>query len=83
MNSYAQFVHEYEGSDGTTRYAVGEWNPEKGQYYADLDATTCRLTGCSGQFARRPGGMDNYPTRKQALGRARYLFSHRYEYDPY
>ncbi len=81
--SYTQFVHEYGDRNGNTRYAVGEWDQERGQYYADLDATTAKLTGCSGQFANRPAGMDNYPTRKQALSRARYLFSHRYEEAPF
>jgi len=82
-NSYTKFVHEYENKNGNIRYAVGEWDQKRGQYHADLDASTAKLTGYSGQFARRPGGMDNYATKKQALSRARHLFGHRYEFEAY
>jgi len=73
---FTQYVHEYwsERTD-STRYAVAEWNPERAQFFAPLDSTTAKLTGCSGKFCRKlPGGMDTYPTRTQALRRARYLF---------
>jgi hypothetical protein len=72
--SYSLYVHEYVTDRGQTRYAVGDWDEHKAQYTAPLDKTTARLTGCFGQFSRKPSGMDNYPTYKQALRRARYLF---------
>lgn len=73
---YTQYVHEYTSDhSGDTRYAVGRWDPERGQYIAPLDKSTAQLTGCHSQFARSEAGMDNYPTRRQALRRARYLFS--------
>ena len=81
--NYTQFVHEFIGKDGNIWFAVGEWDQERGQYTAPLDASTAKLTGCGGQFAQRPQGMDHYPTRKQALSRARYLFSYRYEFEEY
>ena len=71
---YTQYVHEFTDEQNRTRYAVGEWDADRGQYTAPLDATTARLTGCSGRFARLPEGMEYYKSRRRALRRARYLF---------
>ena len=71
---YAQFVHEFTDEHGATRYAVGRWVPERSHYFRPFDATEARLTGCSGEYARRPSAMQNYATRKKALARARYLW---------
>jgi len=71
---YDRYVHRYEDERGRTWFAVGRWDQERGQYWAPLDASTARLTGCSAQFARKPFGMDHYSTRRAAYDRARYLF---------
>ena len=78
---YTQYVHEFTDDNGKTWFAVGEWDQGRGQYTAPLDASTAKLTGCHSQFAKRPQDMDHYPTRKQALSRARYLFGYRYEFE--
>jgi len=72
---YTQYVHEYTDDDGKTRYAVGEWSMERGQFTAPLDARTRKLTGCSAEFSRTANGMGGYLKRSDALRRARYLFS--------
>ena len=73
---FTQYVTEFI-DNGNIRYAVGRWDQKRGQFYAPLDKTTARLTGCFGEFSRTPVGMPNYKTRKQALRRARYLFGDR------
>jgi hypothetical protein len=72
-DTYTQYVHEYE-RNGQTRYAVGRWDEERGQYTRPHDQEEYKLTGCSASFARRPEDMQSYPTRRQALRRARYLY---------
>jgi hypothetical protein len=74
--SYAKYVHEIECDDGKTRYAVGLWNQHDGQFTVPLDANTRKLTGCFAAFARKITGLPGpaYPTRAQALRRARYLY---------
>lgn len=74
MNDYTQYVHEYETELGGTRYAVGEWHQEQGQYFRPFDRREWKLTGCSAEFCRTPNGMQSYSSRKKALARARYLF---------
>ena len=72
-NIYTEYVHEYE-RNGKTRYAVGRWDEERGQYFRPFDRSEYLATGCSAKFARKPEGMQSYPTKRQALRRARYLF---------
>ncbi len=72
--NYTQYVHEYEDNNGTTWHAVARWDPQAGQYIRPLDHTEHKLTGCSAECARTPSGIQSYPTRRQALRRARYLF---------
>lgn len=71
---WTQFVHEFVDDNGQTRYAVAEWDEERGQYVRPFDASEYKLTGCSKEFAKRPGGVQSFKSRKQALARARYLF---------
>jgi len=79
MRDFTQYVHEYENAIGETRYAVGEWFQERGQYICPHGAHTAKLTGCSGSFAQTAAGLpDTYESRGRALRRARYLF---YEMD--
>jgi len=75
---FTQYVHEFTDRTGHTRYAVGRWNQDRGQYTRPFDDTEAKLTGCSAEFARLPSGMQSYRSRKKALRRARYLF---YEMD--
>jgi hypothetical protein len=74
MSKYTEFVHEFTDAAGSVWYAVGRHNAVSGQYYRDFDATERKLTGCSQEFARTPAGIQNYPTKRQALRRARYLY---------
>jgi hypothetical protein len=71
---YTQYVHEYTDEDGVQRYAVGEWDQEKGQYICPLDKRTAELSGCSREYSRTPAGLGGYKSRQKALRRARYLF---------
>ena len=75
MADYAQYVHEFENDRGQTRFAVAEWDAERGQYIRPFDHRESERTGCSAEFARKPGGVQNFASRKQALRRARYLFA--------
>lgn len=72
--NYTQYVHEFVDRYGQTRYAVAEWDQERGQYIRPFDRSEARLTGASAEFARTLSGVQHLPTRKQALARARYLF---------
>jgi hypothetical protein len=72
---YDQFVHEFETENGETRYAVAHYNPESGQYTCPLDSRMRKLTGCTAEYANTPAGIGGYPTKRQALRRARYLFA--------
>jgi len=71
---YTQFVHEYINEKGQQHYVVAQWNPNSGQYTRPLDRTERRLTGCSAEFGPL-SYHQSFPTRRQALRRARYLFS--------
>ena len=71
---YTQYVHEFSDRSGQIRYAVGRWDDDHAEYIRPFDATERRLTGCSAEFARKPEAIQSFPTRKQALRRARYLF---------
>jgi len=75
--TYSQYVHSYRQSDGSVRYVVACYVQEKGIYRVPI----------------RPGGRRNdyleeksldvvipyysYPTRRQALRRARYIYGGR------
>lgn len=43
-------VHAFKNRKNETRYAVGLYNEQAGQYEAPLDAEQRRLTGCSAEF---------------------------------
>jgi len=72
--NYTQFVHEFTDDEGRTRYAVGQWSLEHGQYTAPLDTRTRKLTGCFAEFSSTTKGLGGYLKRSDALRRARYLF---------
>jgi hypothetical protein len=72
---YTQYIHEFVDDDGKTRFAVGQWSQENGQFTTPLDARTRKLTGCSAEFSRTAKGLGGYLKRSDALRRARYLFS--------
>lgn len=78
-NKWTQYVHEFTDSSGNTRYAVGEWDEKNAQYTCPLDKHTALLTGCHTEFAKTPAGLGGYPTKKQALRRARWIFGGRDE----
>lgn len=73
-HNYAQYVHEYTGHDGDSRWAVGRWDQRRGQFIRPFDHTEAQATGCFAEYGRRPQAMQSYATRRQALRRARYLF---------
>ena len=75
---FTQYVHEFTTDNGKTRYAVGQWHQDKGQYTRPFDKSEAKLTGCSAEFARKPQGIQSFASRKKALRRARYLY---YEMD--
>ncbi len=79
--NYSKFVHEFTDEKGNVRYAVAEYDEKRGQYKAPLDRKAQRLTGCTSEFAKTPQGIGGYPTRRQALRRARYLFGYLYDHD--
>ena len=74
-NSYTQYVHGYYTETGQKRYAVARWDAGHGQYIRPFDATEAKATGCSAEFARKPGGVQNFASKRRALRRARYLFA--------
>lgn len=76
---FTQYIHEFVDDDGKTRYAVGVWNPQSGQFTAPLDARTRKLTGCFAEFSGSAKGLGGYLSRKEALRRARYLFGNESE----
>lgn len=71
---FTQYVHEWTASDGSPRFAVGEWLPQRAEFHRVFDLTEYRLTGCSAEFSKRPSGLQSFTTRRQALRRARYLY---------
>lgn len=71
---YSDYVHEFVDHTGRTRYAVAEWVESAGQYQCPLDNRTQKLSGCRAEFSRTLDWLGGYPTRRQALRRARYLF---------
>jgi len=78
MRNFTQYVHEFTDDDGKVCYTVAQWDADKGEYVRPPDNTEAQLTGCSWEVARVVAEMQNFPSRKQALRRARYLF---YELD--
>jgi len=75
MRDYTRFVHKFEHNDKTL-FAVGQWSQDRAQYTVPHDHTTYLLTGCSASFAKKPAGLpDRYSSRQAALRRARYLFA--------
>jgi len=71
--NYAQYIHEFTDANGDTRYAVAR--AENGQYTRPVDSRTYKLTGCSQEFCHSLKTFGGYLTRREALRRARYLFS--------
>lgn len=80
MVDYTKYVHEFTDDQGRTRYAVAEYIEANGQYIRTFDKGERRLTGGSAEFARKPGGVQNYADRRRALRRARYLYRDREEW---
>jgi hypothetical protein len=73
--NYTQYVHEFETTSGKTRYAVAQWDENHAKYIRPFDRGERRDTGCNAEFARTPNGVQSFPTKRQALARARYLFA--------
>ncbi len=71
---YDEYVHEYYDAKGRLRFAVAAWNEGTAQYERPLDKRTRELTGCYAEYTRKIESFGGYPTRRQALRRARYLF---------
>lgn len=73
---FTKYVHEYENDKGETRYGVGAWDQESGQYTVPLDAVTARMTGCSAAFSKKITGLPGigYKSKRDALRRARYIY---------
>jgi hypothetical protein len=71
---FSKYVHEYTNKSGTTLYAVAEWDEVHAQWIRPLDASTRKITGCHSEYSKSLSGIGGYPTRRQALRRARYLF---------
>jgi len=72
--NYAQYVHAFVDANGVTRYAVGAWDEEKGQYTCPMTDGEMAATGCHTKFAKTPAGLGGYVSRARALRRARYIF---------
>jgi hypothetical protein len=72
--NFSRYVHEYTDNNGHPRFAVAEWDDQNGQYICPLDARSRKVTGCSAEFARKLADLGGYPTKRQALRRARYIF---------
>jgi hypothetical protein len=72
---YTKYVHEYVDGRGNTRFLVAHYDHDTGQYTRHLSKRDRALTGCSAEFARTPKALGGgWPTRKQALDAARYMF---------
>ena len=78
---YTQFVHEYEGEYGVTRYAVAMWDNKMGTWTRPLTARERKANGGSVTAEYGPlWYLGGYADRKKALAQARKLFG--YLYDP-
>lgn len=75
MTKYDKYVHEFTDDNDQTWFAVGVWVRETGTFIQRMDKTTADRTGCSSYFYRSVHAAGGYPTREQALRRARYLYS--------
>jgi hypothetical protein len=71
---YDQYVHEYKDQRGVTRYAVAEWDQNRGQYTRPTSRRTYKLSGCYAEFSQSVSYFGGWLTRRQALREARYLF---------
>lgn len=73
---YDQYVHEYTDEKGNTKYVVAAWDTEAGQYTRPLRAYVRKLTGCFAEYSRTLKGLgEGFATKREALRRARYLYS--------
>ena len=71
---YDQYVHRYTDGQGITRYAVAEWDQERGQYTRPASTRTYKLSGCYAEYSQSVSYFGGWLTRRQALREARYLF---------
>jgi hypothetical protein len=78
---YDRYIHEYTDSHGITRYAVAEWDQERGQYTRPTSKRTYKLSGCYAEFSRTVSYFGGWLTRRQALREARYLYGSNEERD--
>ena len=73
---YGRYIHQHTRADGRVCWVVAEQG-DNGQYRMPMSEKTAELTGCYAWF----GGLDylaaieSWPTRRQALRRARYLYA--------
>jgi len=74
---YTRYVHGYITADGETRYAVGEWVEQRKKYWRPHDRAEYLATGLNACFCERIEECQYFPTRAQALRRARYLWGER------
>ncbi len=71
--NYNQYVHTWVDADGSTHYAVGYWDQAHSYWVCPLSYRT-RDTRSIEERSTYISGLPQYPTRRQALRRARYLF---------
>lgn len=76
--NYAQYVHPFVDEHGVTHFAVAQQLKGLAQgmerYIIPLSRNQVKLTGKSSVIIDDLQSLGGYPTRKQALRRARYLF---------
>lgn len=74
--SFTQYVHEYTDSTGKTRFGVGHWNQERGQFTRHLTAQERRANPTAfAVYSRTIEGMPAFTSRRAALACARRLFA--------
>lgn len=79
MSYYNDLIHQFTDTEtGKTWYCVASWNARAAKLERPLDSRESRLSGCWGMSANRnAAGMEYlgaFPTRRQALHRARTLY---------
>ena len=71
---YTRYVHQFTTPDGQIRFAVGEWDERRKQFFRPYDATERKLTRRTGEFTSWLWELQTFDDRRKALRRARYLF---------
>ena len=68
------FVHEFLDDNGRIRYTVADLEPVTGEYFCPTLPILYHLTGVPAIYLTYLQDLGSYPTRRQALWKARELY---------